>query len=145
VTSAFALTIYDDRGGQIGEYLAKYQALRVSGERVEIDGICASACTMVLGVIPRYRICVTPRATLAFHAAWDPTPEGDAVSGAGTRILWSKYPPEIRKWISRHGGLPSQMIYLRGPELFALSGLSLIGPEELLLPDNPFQRFQRYH
>src|SRR5436190_14511282 len=27
-------------------YLAKYQALRASGERVEIDGTCASACTM---------------------------------------------------------------------------------------------------
>src|SRR5271155_4551726 len=112
MTSAFAnVRIYDDRGGQIGEYLAKYQALRVSGERVEIDGMCASACTMILGIIPRNRICVTPRATLAFHAAWDPTPEGDAVSTAGTHILWSKYPPEIRRWISRQGGLHSQMIY----------------------------------
>ena len=31
--SAFAtVRVNDDRGGQIGEYLAKYQALRVSGE-----------------------------------------------------------------------------------------------------------------
>ena len=120
VTNASAVKIYDDRGGQIGEYLAKYQTLRVSGERVEIDGLCASACTMILGVIPRNRICVTPRAILAFHAAWDPTPEGDAVSAAGTHILWSKYPPAIRRWISRQGGLHSQMIYLQGAELFAM-------------------------
>ena len=121
VTAAFAdVRILDDSGGQIGQYLAKYQALRVSGERVEIDGLCASACTMILGVIPRGRICVTPQATLAFHAAWDPTPEGHVISAAGTRILWSKYPPEIRKWISRHGGLQSQMIYLNGPELSAI-------------------------
>ena len=54
MSSAFAnVRIYDDRGGQIGEYLAKYQALRVSGEKVEIDGTCASACTMLLGVVPR--------------------------------------------------------------------------------------------
>jgi hypothetical protein len=45
--------IYDDRGGQIGEYLAKFKALRMSGERVVIDGTCASACTMLLGTIRR--------------------------------------------------------------------------------------------
>ena len=43
--------IADDTGGQIGPYLAKYRALRASGERVEIDGTCASACTMLLGII----------------------------------------------------------------------------------------------
>jgi hypothetical protein len=45
--------IYDDRGGKIGEYLAKFKALRMSGERVVIDGTCASACTMLLGTIRR--------------------------------------------------------------------------------------------
>jgi hypothetical protein len=45
--------IYDDPGGQIGEYLAKFRAIRISGERVVIDGTCASACTLVLGTIPR--------------------------------------------------------------------------------------------
>jgi hypothetical protein len=39
--------IGNDGGGQIGAYLAKYRALKVSGERVEIDGACASACTML--------------------------------------------------------------------------------------------------
>jgi hypothetical protein len=116
--SAFAtVRVNDDRGGQIGEYLAKYQALRVSGEQVVIDGICASACTMVLGAIPRNRICVTPRAVLEFHAAGDPTPGGQVVSSAGNRLLWSSYPSDVRNWISRHGGLHSRIIYLRGPEL----------------------------
>jgi hypothetical protein len=58
--------ISDDAGGQIGDYAAKYRALRSSGETVMIDGICASACTMPLGTIPRNRICVTRRAILAF-------------------------------------------------------------------------------
>src|SRR6266852_8069041 len=84
VSSAFAtVRILDDRGGQIGDYLNKYHALRENGDRVMIDGTCASACTMLLGVIPRNRICVTPRAVLEFHAAWDPTPIGQAVSSAG--------------------------------------------------------------
>ncbi|MFZ2082616.1 MAG: hypothetical protein WAV38_39360 [Xanthobacteraceae bacterium] len=121
ISSAFAaVRIYDDRGGQIGEYLAKYQALRVSGEQVVIDGTCASACTMLLGTIPRNRICVTPRAVLEFHAAWDPRPAGQVVSSAGNHILWSSYPSGVRKWISRHGGLASRIIYLRGPELYAM-------------------------
>ena len=94
-------------------------ALRVSGERVEIDGRCASACTMLLGVIPRNRICVTPRATLVFHSAWDM--EGDqAVTSDGNRILWSTYPESVRRWIKSHGGLHSRTITLSGPELAAM-------------------------
>jgi hypothetical protein len=112
--------ISDDHGGRIGDYLAKYQALRLSGERVAIDGICASACTMILGALPRNRICVTPQATLQFHAAWDSTPGGNQVSSAGSRLLWSSYPRDVRNWISRHGGLGLRTIYLRGPELSAM-------------------------
>jgi hypothetical protein len=71
-SASAAVRVYEDNGGQIGNYLAKFKALRASGEQVIIDGTCASACTMLLGMIPRQRICVTPRAVLAFHAAWDP-------------------------------------------------------------------------
>src|SRR4029077_2889722 len=86
-----AVRIANDTGGQIGPYLAKYRALRASGEHVENDGTCASACTMLLGIIPRHRICVTPSASLVFHSAWDM--EGDQkVTAEGNRILWSTYP-----------------------------------------------------
>jgi hypothetical protein len=108
--------ISDDHGGQLGSYLDKYRALAQSGERVEIDGVCASACTMLLGLIPPDRICVTPRAVLEFHSAWD-IAGNQAVSDAGTRLLWSHYPGKIRSWINRHGGLGSRVIYLRWPEL----------------------------
>ena len=74
---------------------------------------------MLLGIIPRNHICVTPRASLVFHSAWDP--QGDqGVSADGNRILWSTYPEGIRQWIKRHGGLHSQIIMLRGPELAAM-------------------------
>lgn len=122
ITAASAgVRISDDPGGQIGNYLAKFRAIRLSGERVEIDGVCASACTMLLGTIPRNRICVTPRAVLEFHSAWDPTPFGEeTASQAGNRILWSTYPSQVRKWISRHGGLSSQVIEMRGAALAAM-------------------------
>ena len=119
-SASATVRISDDRGGQIGDYLAKYHALRENGERVMIDGTCASACTMLLGVIPRNRICVTPRAVLAFHSAWTPTSEGEQISSAGNYYLWSNYPAAVRKWIIQHGGLHTQIIYLRGPELAAM-------------------------
>jgi len=66
-----AVRIGQDRGGRIGAYVDKYQGLRSSGEMVIIDGSCVSACTIVLGSVPHDRICVTSRANLGFHAAWD--------------------------------------------------------------------------
>ena len=119
---AFAIvTIQDDSGGRIGTYLEKFQALRLSGERVMIDGTCASACTMLLGAIPRDRICVTPRAVLEFHAAWNYGPSGEQqTSNDGSRILWANYPGNIRRWIGHHGGLRREIITLSGPELAAM-------------------------
>jgi hypothetical protein len=121
VSSASAtVRISDDRGGQIGDYLAKYHALRENGDQVMIDGTCASACTMLLGMIPRTRIGVTPRAVLAFHSAWTPTSEGEQISSPGNYYLWSNYPSDVRRWIIGHGGLHSRIIYLSGRELAAM-------------------------
>src|SRR5512139_552447 len=87
-TAQGAVRIKSDPGGQIGPYLENLVALRGSGERVIIDGPCLSACTMVLGVIPSERICVTPRARLGFHAAWNPGQNGQPVtSPAATKFL----------------------------------------------------------
>ena len=64
------LRITRDHGGYVEEYKAKYQRIRARGERVIIDGICNSACTMVFGIVPMNKICVTPRASLGFHQAY---------------------------------------------------------------------------
>jgi hypothetical protein len=113
--------IQDDPGGRIGQYVENFAALRDSGERVMIDGACLSACTMVLGLIPRDRICVTERALLGFHAAWMPGPQGRPVKSAiGTQTLWEVYPQHVKKWLVRKGGLQKKMIFLRGRELAAM-------------------------
>jgi hypothetical protein len=70
-SSPISERIANDSGGRIVTYLTKYEALCKSGQRVVIEGTCALACTLLLGVIPHNRICVTPRAEPAFHAAWD--------------------------------------------------------------------------
>jgi hypothetical protein len=110
--------IGNDRGGQIGPYLQAFAEVRASGERVMIDGNCLSACTLVLGVIPPGRICVTRRARLGFHAAWVFGGDGRPVlSEAGTRLLLATYPARVRRWIARRGGLSRRLIYLGGREL----------------------------
>src|SRR5215831_8364414 len=59
-----------DHGGLVDQYKYKYAMIRDRGERVIIDGICNSACTLVLGIVPLNRVCVTPRASLGFHQAY---------------------------------------------------------------------------
>jgi hypothetical protein len=120
-TSHAAVRIADDRGGMIGTYVDKYQSLRTSGETVIIDGLCASACTIVLGAVPHNRICVTSRANLGFHAAWDFGAHGREVTNPdGTQILYSMYPSPVRRWIAARGGLRPQMIFLRGKQLMSM-------------------------
>ncbi len=115
------MRIAQDRGGQIGHYLQAFAMLRSTGERVVIDGDCLSACTLVLGMIPRRQMCVTDRAVFGFHAAWMPDRDGRPVtSNMGTRALWNVYPPSVRHWIAGHGGLSRRMIYLQGHELAAI-------------------------
>jgi hypothetical protein len=123
LTSSASATvrISGDPGGQIGPYLEHLVALRSSGEKIVIDGPCLSACTMILGVIPRDRICVTSRARLGFHAAWRPDESGRPVtSRGGTQLLMEVYPQEVRSWIARRGGLTPRMKILSGRELYAM-------------------------
>jgi hypothetical protein len=115
------IRIAGDGGGQIGAYLQRHEAMRQSGERVVIDGPCLSACTMVLGAIPRNRICVTSRAVLGFHAAYDLDQNGMQVtSRGGTALLMGHYPQHIRNWIARRGGLSRQMMFLSGRGLASM-------------------------
>lgn len=108
-------------GGQIGQYLALFDMIDRSGEKVVIDGPCFSACTLVLSVLPKERICVTNKAILGFHAAWLPDRRGRPLTAvAATKIMYETYPAAIQRWIRKKGGLTSKAILLRGRELAAL-------------------------
>lgn len=114
--------IVSDPGGEVSSYIRKFHDMRNSGERVVIDGPCLSACTLLTGIIPRDRVCVTSRAVLGFHAAsyYDDASQSLVPTRQGSRLVMRLYPPEIRSWINRHGGLTPQLITLRGRELSAL-------------------------
>ena len=82
------LHITRDHGGYVEEYKAKYKRVRDRSERVIIDGICNSACTLVFGIVPMNRICVTPRASLGFHQAYY-----DKAFTFGIKVTSSRAPP----------------------------------------------------
>jgi|SRR5579863_7311217 hypothetical protein len=108
-------------GGRATSFIEYFELLRRSGERVVIDGPCFSACTLVLDILPRSRICVTRRAVLGFHAARLVDENGDEFPAPeATRVVADAYPAPIRKWIRRHGGLTRRPIFLTGRELTAL-------------------------
>lgn len=115
------IRIRNDPGGRISDHMQGFARVRESGQRVVIDGPCYSACTLVLGLIPHERLCVTPRARLGFHAAWAYAPDGSVVpSHSGTESLMRVYPPQVRSWISQRGGLSRKMIFLTGRELASM-------------------------
>lgn len=108
-------------GGVAADYVRLFQALQQSGERVVIDGPCYSACTLVLSIVPRDRICVTQRAVLGFHAArWIDERGRTRPAPEATRLVAQTYPSGVQAWIGRHGGLATKPIFLRGRELAAL-------------------------
>ncbi len=122
MTSASATVLINgDNGGKMEDYTARFRRVRDAGEPVVIDGTCLSACTMVLGLVPRDRVCATPNAVLGFHAAWEFNDAGGRVASAsGTRELLKTYPAAVRAWITRHGGLTPNMMFLRGRDLAAI-------------------------
>ena len=108
-------------GGEASSFVEFFDQLRRSGQRVVIDGPCFSACTLVFSIVPRGRICVTPRALLGFHAARLIDQHGyEYPAPEATRVVAATYPAPIRNWIRRHGGLTRRPIFLGGRELWAM-------------------------
>jgi hypothetical protein len=109
VARAQTIDISDGNGGLISAYQNQWAALAAQGVRVRIVGPCVSACTILLSYVSRRNICVTPNAYLGFH--W-------ATTAFHTQELWSAYPPDIRQWISQHGGLTDHVIWLQAPAIY---------------------------
>jgi hypothetical protein len=106
---AETIDVYDDHGGSVVRYNARWASLAARGANVRIVGPCQSACTVLLGHIPRSRICVTPNASFGFHLAKRPH---------ATAILRRAYQRDIHAWIDRHGGLTENFIWMRAPDTY---------------------------
>lgn len=108
-------------GGAVAPFVEIFERVRATGARVAIDGPCYSACTLVLSMLPRNRICVTPRAVFGFHAARSIDGYGHIrAEPEASRVVLATYPADVRRWIERRGGLTSRLLLLRGRELAAM-------------------------
>jgi hypothetical protein len=106
---AETIDVSDNHGGRVADYDARWAALAQRGVSVRIVGPCQSACTVLLGHIPRSRICVTPQASFGFHQARLPQ---------ATATLWNAYAADIKGWINQHGGLQRDFIWMRAPDVY---------------------------
>lgn len=98
-TAAFAtpLHVVFDEGGELEARYRHWVDVRMSGQKVIIDGLCLSGCTMALGLVPRDHICITPRARLGWHSAWGVNPDGStSYAVEATTMYWVSHDLDIR-------------------------------------------------
>ena len=107
--TAETIDVSDNHGGRVADYNARWAGLAARGVNVRIVGPCQSACTVLLGHIPRNRICVMPNASFGFHLARLET---------ATKTLWNAYQADIRAWINARGGLTQEFIWMRAPDIY---------------------------
>jgi len=99
IETAPTLVIHFSAGGRLLEFAEKYNDIEERGGRVVIDGLCISACTLVLGLVTLDRVCATPRGVFAFHSAT----VNDQFSLDGTGILWAMMPEQVREFFRQQG------------------------------------------
>lgn len=103
------IDISDNHGGSVAAYSQRWKHLASEGVHVRIVGACQSACTVLLGYIPRDDICVMPAARFGFHLAHKPQM---------TAVLWNAYAADIRGWIKGHGGLSPDFKWMGAPDTY---------------------------
>ena len=133
------ILITADRGGLLTDYAERFLSARATGEQVVIDGACLSACTLVVGMLPRDKVCATlqsgarvPRG-LAADEEW----RQGVNSPPASQMMMEVYPADLRNWIVRRGGLTTKMIFLQGRELAAIvpsCGTSVIASRRPMRP-----------
>src|SRR6266403_197246 len=93
-TNSNPVIIQYSPGGRIDQFEGELRQIAARGQQVIVNGECTSACTMVLGIIPRDRLCATDRANFGFHQAFSPTMWGKQPNAQGTRQMsqyWPRY------------------------------------------------------
>ena len=103
-------------GGGLDSFEKAAEAIR-NGARslVVVDGMCASACTILLDRIPN-KVCLTQSAQLRFHKGTRSVLHWIHYSVFGTDAQWGPYgakelvdlpySPRVERWINVLGGLP---------------------------------------
>src|SRR5215831_12434092 len=88
----YKTVLYLEPGGFLYEHMQRWRELEQTGGDVEIRGPCFSACTMIMAVIAKERLCFGDYASLQFHLATDRA--GRIAINASTWMLM-QYPRDI--------------------------------------------------
>lgn len=114
------VVLKDNPGGSIVEFEQHFFMQRLHGDTVVIDGMCASACTMSIGIF-KGRICATPNAFFGFHTAYQIDPFGHHIYAPdGTAEMSRWYTPEAQRVIANHGGLRPDIFWVTAPEIYQI-------------------------
>ena len=120
-SASTTIRISNDGGGSISARVSEIRNIRSLGQKVEIQaGYCNSACTLYLG-LPN--TCVSPNARFGFH--------GPQLATKGLTMLpsqfekWSQimadhYPQQLRHWFMNSARHSTDLITVKGDQLFAL-------------------------
>ena len=96
-----AFIVQSDRGGWLSQRSQEIRQMRATGQRVELRGICLSACTMYLS-LPN--TCVARDASLGFHG---PSRNGRRLSKRDfdhwSRVMADNYREPLRSWFMNTG------------------------------------------
>lgn len=117
-----ALRISFDPGGRLSDYIDKYIMLRDAEAKIIIDGMCISACTLIVGIMPDDSVCVTSNARLVFHSA---KKGNDEHSSEGTRLAWNMYPEKVRAILRAKGWDGDDSARNEHPDLIYVEGAEL--------------------
>ncbi|GGE05295.1 hypothetical protein SAMN05421774_101868 [Gemmobacter megaterium] len=103
------MIVRSDMGGSLSEREVEIASLRYTGKKVVIDGTCASACTMYLGL---ENACLTPRAKLLFHGprSASSTPYTDEIFDRMSAQIAKYYPTEIAGWFMNDARFANPMV-----------------------------------
>jgi hypothetical protein len=111
-----AISIADDGGGMVGDYLKFYAMIRTAHIPMRVEGPCISACTLALA-LPPSQLCTTRTGSFGFHlASVNNIPDPAVTDELASRY----YPLAVRKWIEIHGPLKEAPIYLSGVDAIEL-------------------------
>ena len=117
------VVIKDSPGGVIDTFVAWYMALKDSGVPVEVDGVCVSACTLVL-MLPKDQVCVRPGTVFGFHMAWSGSPDNYRPEPVITQHIIEKYyPPAVQKWLEDKELTVTKIDYMPYKEIVSLGVL----------------------
>lgn len=127
------LVIHTDYGGEISKREIALAAMRVQTDEVQVQGVCASACTLILATKYNFKVCAGPDAKFGFHKPYQVDMNGTPGVGydftakadrGWTNMFLNQFSAKLRAHLNNqyipstaHGDSIAYVYWLQGAEL----------------------------